>query len=135
MQDIIEFLKNTLHSKDSSECEDTSTNSINSANNTVIDMSNDIKSNLSQLHKDKQHTNEYKEKDTISIDNISNNDIDKAATKLATKSDAENCLSHNMSPKKSSIRNNMLDMKDGNTQKNVRFTDKTEHQDLITSKQ
>lgn len=122
MQDIIEFLKNILHSKDSSECEDMSANSINSANNTVIDMSNDIRSILSQPHKDTN--DDYKEKDTILIDsNSNNNDIDK----LATKGDVENCLSHNMSPKKSSMRNNILDTKDGNIQKNVRFTDKTEH--------
>lgn len=121
MQDIIELLKNILQSKNSSECEDVSANSINSANNTVIDMSNDVK-NILTLHN--KNTNECKEKD-ISIDSISNNDVGK----LAAKDDAENCLSYDKSPKKSSMRNNMLDTKNGNAQKNVRFIDKTE--DLI----
>ncbi|XP_011882553.1 PREDICTED: kinesin-like protein KIF14 isoform X2 [Vollenhovia emeryi] len=117
MQDIIEFLKNSLQNKDSSE--DSSANSINqSANNTVIDMSNDVNNILSQHNKD---ANDCKEED-----NISNNDTDKLA-----KNEVENCLSHGMSPKKSSIRNNALDTKDGNVQKNVRFTDKVAHQDLI----
>jgi len=115
MQDIIESLKNILQNKDSSECEDVSANSINSANNTVIDMSNDIK-NIFQ----NKNTNECKEKEPISVDSVSDDD------KLAVKDDAENCLSHDMSPKKSSMRNNeMLDTKAGNAQKNVRFTDKT----------
>jgi len=115
MQDIIESLKNILQNKDSSECEDVSANSINSANNTVIDMSNDIK-NIFQ----NKNTNECKEKEPISVDSVSDND------KLAIKDDAENCLSHDMSPKKSSMRNDeMLDTKAGNAQKNVRFTDKT----------
>lgn len=118
MQNIVEFLKNIFQSKDSSECENVSENSINSANNTVIDMSNDIKNILSQVcNKDK---NKCKEED-ISTDSISNNDVDK----LATKDDAKNyLLNHNSSPKKSSMRN-MLDMKDETAQKNVRFTDKT----------
>lgn len=119
MQDIIEFLKNIFQSKNSTECEDVSANSISSANDTVIDMSNDVKNILSQLHN--KNTNEYKEKDVISI---GSNDVDK----LSTKDDAENCLSH-MSPKKSSMRSNILDIKNGNAQKNVRFSDKIE--DLI----
>lgn len=114
MQDIIETLKSLFQSKDSSECEDTSANSINSANNTVIDMSNDIKNIL--RNKD---IKECKETDAISIDSISND-----VNKLAIKGDAENCLGHDMSPKKSSMRNNVLDTKAENTQKNVRFTDK-----------
>lgn len=123
MQDIIEFLKNILQNKNSSECEDLSANSINSPNNTVIDMSNDVKNILSQLHN--KDSNECKERDSISLDSISNNDV----SKLTAKDDAENCLSHDISPKKSSMRNNMLDTKNGNVQKNVRFIDKTE--DLI----
>ncbi|XP_024876232.1 kinesin-like protein KIF14 [Temnothorax curvispinosus] len=136
MQDIIECLKNIFQSKDPSECEDVSASSINSNNDTVIDMLNDVK-NLSRFHS--KETNECKEKDTVSVDSI-NNDIDKLATKdnaencinndiidkLATKDNAENCSSH-ISPKKSSMRNNMLDTKDGNVQKNVRFTNKTEN--------
>lgn len=117
MQDIIDSLKNIFQSKDSSECEDMSANSINSANNTVIDMSNDIKN----IFRNKD-INECKEKDNVSVDNISNNNVDK----LATESDTENCLS-NMSPKKSSMRNNMLDTNTGNAQKNVRFIDKDKH--------
>ncbi|XP_011156541.2 kinesin-like protein KIF14 isoform X2 [Solenopsis invicta] len=116
MQDIIESLKSILQNKDSSESEDVSANSINSANNTVIDMSSDIKS----IFKNKD-TNECKDKDAFSIDSISNNDVDKSTTG----GDTENCSSH-MSPKKSSMRNNVLDMKTENVQKNVRFTNKTE---------
>lgn len=112
MQDIIESLKSIFQNKDSSEGEDVSANSINSVNNTVIDMSNDIKS----IFKNKD-INECREKDAISIDSISNNDADKSAT------EGGNCSSHNMSPKKSSMRNNVLDTKAENAQKNVRFTD------------
>ncbi|KAG5307830.1 KIF14 protein, partial [Pseudoatta argentina] len=114
MQDIIESLKNIFQSKDSSECEDVSANSINSANNTVIDMSNDVK-NISS-NKD---ANECKEKDAISIDSI-NNDLAKLTTEVT-----ENCSNH-MSLKKSSMRNNALVTKAENVQKNVRFIDKTE---------
>lgn len=117
MQDIIEFLKNILQNN-SSEFEDVSANSINSANNTVIDMSNDVK-NILSLHN--KNTNECKEKD-ISIDSISNNDVGK----LVAKDDAENCLSYDISPKKSSMRSHMLDTKNANAQKNVRFIDKVE---------
>ncbi|KYM98142.1 PREDICTED: kinesin-like protein KIF14 [Cyphomyrmex costatus] len=114
MQDIVESLKNIFQSKDSSECEDVSADSINSANNTVIDMSNDIKNIFSN-----KDINEHKEKDAISIDSI-NSDLTKLAIEVA-----ENCLK-NMSPKRSSMRNNALDTKAENVQKTVRFFDKTE---------
>ncbi|KAL6267376.1 hypothetical protein P5V15_000451 [Pogonomyrmex californicus] len=116
LHDIIESLKTIFQSKDSSECEDISASSINSANNTVIDMSNDIK-NL--FNKD---INECKERSTNLIDNTSNNNVNK----LTIEDDIENCLKRDMSPKKSNMKNNAVqDTKAENTQKNVRFIDKT----------
>ncbi|KAL0121742.1 hypothetical protein PUN28_006901 [Cardiocondyla obscurior] len=123
MQDIIESLKNIFQNKDSSECEDISANSINSANNTVIDMSNDVQNTLSQLRN--KNTYECKENNTILMDNISN-----SLDNLPTKDDVKICVSHSTSPKKSSIRNNKTNMKDGNCQKNVRFIDKSNQQDF-----
>lgn len=116
MQDIIETLKSIFQNKDLSECEDTSTNSINSANNTVIDVTNGIKTIFQN-----KDINKCKEENTVSSDNVSNN-VDK--TSIA-KSDVKKFLNHNMSPKKSNIQSNIV--KTENSPKNVRFIDKIEH--------
>ncbi|XP_050463013.1 kinesin-like protein KIF14 isoform X1 [Cataglyphis hispanica] len=119
MQDIIETLKSIFQNKDLSECEDTSTNSINSANNTVVDVTNGIKTIFQN-----RDINKCKEENTVSPDNVSNN-VDK--TSIA-KSDVKKFLNHNMSPKKSSMQSNIVsDMKTENSPKNVRFIDKIEH--------
>ncbi|XP_070157028.1 kinesin-like protein KIF14 isoform X2 [Polyergus mexicanus] len=119
IQDIIETLKNIFQNKDLSECEDTSTNSINSANNTVIDVTNDIKTIFQN-----RDINKCKEENTVSSDNVSNSNIDKA---LTVKNVVKNSLNHNMSPKKSSMQSN-IDVKTENSPKNVRFIDKIERQ-------
>ncbi|KAL6422349.1 hypothetical protein ACFW04_010595 [Cataglyphis niger] len=120
MQDIIETLKSIFQNKDLNECEDMSTNSINSANNTVIDVTNSIKTIFQN-----RDINKCKEENTVSSDNVSNDNIDK--TSIA-KSDVKKFLNHNMSPKKSSIQSNIVsDMKTENSPKNVRFIDKIEH--------
>lgn len=118
MQDIVEILKNILQNKDLSECEDMSTNSISSSNDTVIHMSNDIK-NIFQ----EENLIDCKEKSTNSTDNANSSEINK------TKGDVKSCLiSQNTSLTKSSMQNStVLDAKAANTQKNVKF-DKTRHQ-------
>ncbi|XP_072754631.1 kinesin-like protein KIF14 isoform X1 [Anoplolepis gracilipes] len=112
MQDIIETLKNILQNKNLSECEDTSTNSINSANNTVIDVTNDIKTIFQN-----RDLNKCKEENTIS-DNASNNNIGKA---LTTKNDVKNC----MSPKKSSMQSNIVSDVKIEVSKKVKFDKKS----------
>lgn len=115
MQDIIETLKNIFQNKDLSGCEDTSTNSMNNTNNTVIDVTNDVKTIL-------QNKNVNNEKNTASSDDVTNSKVGKTA-----KSDVKNSLNHIMSPKKSSMQNNITsNVKTENSQKNVRFTDKIE---------
>ncbi|XP_032677493.1 kinesin-like protein KIF14 isoform X2 [Odontomachus brunneus] len=116
MQDVVEILKNVLQNKDLSECKDMSTISISSANDTVINMTNDIK-NISQ----KENLIECKEKNTNSADNANPNEISK------TKDDVK---SQNTSLTKSSLQNStMLDAKVHCVRypKKVKF-DKTRHQ-------
>lgn len=117
MQDIVETLKGIFQSAESSECEDTSGNSINSANNTVIDMTNDIKDIFQS-----KDTNECKEKYATSID-ISNVNSEVKPLKVGN----IGCpVSHDMSPKKPSIQHDdMLHEKTKSAQKNVKFTNKT----------
>lgn len=114
MQNIVETLKGILQSKDSSDCTDPSASTISSANNTVIDMTNDTK-NTSR----NENTKDCKEKDTKPIDIVSNSNTDKSPTK-------ENGIKNSpVSPKKSDIRNSVtLDTKSINSQKSVRFNDK-----------
>lgn len=119
IQDIIETLKSIFQNKDLSECEDTSTNSINSVNNTVIDVTNDIKTIFQN-----RDINKCKEENTASSDNVSNSNIDKT---LTAKNVVKNSLNHNMSPKKSSMQSN-IDVKTENSPKNVRFINKIERQ-------
>lgn len=120
MQDIIETLKDIFQNKDLSECEDTSTNSMSSANNTVIDVTNDIK--IIFQNKD---VNQCKRENTISPDNNVNNNEALLDEALTVKSDVKNSLNHNMSPKKSSMRKSIVsDVKTESAEKNVRFIDK-----------
>lgn len=115
MQDIVKILKDKFQIKDLSESEDMNTSSINSADNTVIDMSNDIRCVL------RKDLTECKEKSTNSVDNNGKSEID---DKENTEDDKDN-LSHNMT--KSNLRsgNAMSETKIGNVQKSVRFFDKT----------
>lgn len=119
MQDVIEILKNILRSKDLSDCEEISTNSISSANNTVIDVSNGVK-NIFQ----KKDPIAYEEKSTNLIDDSDASEINETESNKSVKS----CLSQNTSPTKSNLRNNtVLGAKSVNAQKNVRF-DNTRNQ-------
>lgn len=111
MQNIVEILKNTLQNKDFSESDEMSTNSISSANDTVIDMLKDIKNTFQ-----KENLIEFKEKSINPTNDTNPDEINK------TKSDVKRDLSQNISPTKSSLRNNaVLDTKASNTQKNVKF--------------
>ncbi|EFN88098.1 Kinesin-like protein KIF14 [Harpegnathos saltator] len=113
MQDVVETLKNIFQSKDLNECEEMSTNSISSANDTVIEISNI--QNIIQ-----KENLEYKEKSTNSIDNAESSD--------KTEGDAKSYLNQNTLPTKSNVQNNVaLDAKAANVPKNVRF-DETRNQ-------
>lgn len=115
MQDIIETLKEIFQSTESSECEDTSGNSINSANNTVIDVTSDIK-NIFQS----KDTSKCEEKYATSIDNANTINNEVKPSKVEIK-DSASC---NLSPKKPSIRDNVLDAKTRSAKKNVKFINK-----------
>ncbi|RLU15621.1 hypothetical protein DMN91_011374 [Ooceraea biroi] len=125
MQNIIETLRNTLQSKNSSDCKDASSiSSISSSNNTVIEVTNDIR-NLSL----NENTKECTEKDIKPIGIASSSDADKppptTTMTTTTKEDGiKKSPSHSSaSPKKSNMRSNVtLDAKTAH--KNVRFIDK-----------
>ncbi|XP_012228838.1 kinesin-like protein KIF14 isoform X1 [Linepithema humile] len=118
MQDIIETLKGIFQSTESSECEDTSGTSINSANNTVIDMTIDIKN----IFQSKDKTSECEERHETSMNNVSNVNNEVKPLKMEN---FKNSASRNMSPKKPSIHDNVLDAKTRSAQKNVKFFNKT----------
>lgn len=119
MQDIVETLKNLFQSKDFNESEDAS--SINSADNTVIEMSNDVRNVLR-----KKGPSECKEGSTNIVNNVGKSEIDDKSN-IEDDSEDHSSRMQSSSLTKSSLRSNVvLDAKTaGSPQKNVRFVDKT----------
>jgi len=124
MQDIVETLKDIFRSTELNKSEDTSENSINStANNTVIDITNDIK-NIFQS----KDIRECKEKHAISISNVDDDSNDNKVKPLKVEN-VKNLTSRNTSPKKSGIRHDdTLYVKTRSAQKKFfDFNNKTNH--------